>query len=135
MDPGEAERSDIGRDMERYLGNLFNHRAVLANHFGWGVGDDTTLQENRRKLKGARRPTENSCATPVCRDDLDQLDQALKETLCRGRRSGKGHFADNRKIVDPLMPQVPFASLPNRLIRRPRQLFQAGGRFGSTANH
>jgi hypothetical protein len=38
LDPGEAGRSS-GMDMERYLGNLFNHGAILVNVFGWGVGD------------------------------------------------------------------------------------------------
>jgi hypothetical protein len=38
IDPGEAERSGHGMSMEGYLGNLFNHGAVLVNVFGWGVG-------------------------------------------------------------------------------------------------
>jgi hypothetical protein len=40
MDPREAERSGQGIGMEGYLGNLFNHGAVLVNVFGWGIGDD-----------------------------------------------------------------------------------------------
>jgi hypothetical protein len=39
MDPGEAERTGTGMNMEHYLGNLFNHGAVLVNIFGWGVGE------------------------------------------------------------------------------------------------
>ncbi len=39
VDPGEAHRTGRGMDMEGYLGNLFNHGAVLVNIFGWGVGD------------------------------------------------------------------------------------------------
>ena len=39
VDPFEAEHGDGGMSMEGYLGNLFNHGAVLANVFGWGVGD------------------------------------------------------------------------------------------------
>jgi hypothetical protein len=39
IDPGEAGRSGRGIDMEGYLGNLFNHGAVLVNVFGWSVGD------------------------------------------------------------------------------------------------
>jgi hypothetical protein len=38
MDPAEAERTGKGMNMETYLGNLFNHGAVLVNVFGWAVG-------------------------------------------------------------------------------------------------
>jgi hypothetical protein len=37
--PSEAERPGSDKAMEGYLGNLFNHGAVLVNIFGWGVGD------------------------------------------------------------------------------------------------
>jgi hypothetical protein len=44
LDPGQAGSSSAGADaasnMEAYLGNLFNHGAVLVNVFGWGVGDE-----------------------------------------------------------------------------------------------
>jgi hypothetical protein len=39
IDPSEAERGGKGVDMEGYLGNLYNHGAILVNVFGWGVGD------------------------------------------------------------------------------------------------
>ena len=39
VDPFEAEHGGGGLSMEGYLGNLFNHGAVLVNVFGWGVGD------------------------------------------------------------------------------------------------
>ena len=39
IDPGEAEQSGKPMDMEGYLGNLFNHGAVVVNVFGWSVGD------------------------------------------------------------------------------------------------
>ncbi|MGA3238064.1 MAG: hypothetical protein ABSG03_17370 [Bryobacteraceae bacterium] len=39
IDPAVAEQSGPGRNMEGYLGNLFNHGARLVNIFGWGVGD------------------------------------------------------------------------------------------------
>lgn len=39
IDPGEAEKGTAGDSMEMYLGNLFNHGAVVVNIFGWGVGD------------------------------------------------------------------------------------------------
>jgi hypothetical protein len=39
MPPELAEQGGQGRDMEGYLGNLFNHGARLVNIFGWGVGD------------------------------------------------------------------------------------------------
>jgi hypothetical protein len=38
-DPFEAERGGKAMSMEGYLGNLFNHGAVLVNVFGWGIGD------------------------------------------------------------------------------------------------
>jgi len=39
LDPGAAGRGGNGTNMEGYLGNLFNHGAVMVNVFGWGVGD------------------------------------------------------------------------------------------------
>ena len=51
--------------MELYLGNLFNHGAVLVNVFGWGVGDrdnpfrkiaegDNALAAYRKFLRGEK---------------------------------------------------------------------------------
>jgi hypothetical protein len=65
MDPGEAERTGKGMAMEGYLGNLFNHGAVLVNIFGWGVGqkdnpfrkaaeNDIALAAYRKFLRGAK---------------------------------------------------------------------------------
>ena len=39
IDPGVAALNGSGVGTEGYLGNLFNHGAVLVNIFGWGVGD------------------------------------------------------------------------------------------------
>ena len=63
IDPGEAERTGRGMDMEGYLGNLFNHGAMLVNIFGWGVGGpdnpfrkvaegDAALTAYRKFLRG-----------------------------------------------------------------------------------
>ena len=41
MDPREARKGGRGIGMEGYLGALFNHGAVLANIFGWGLGDES----------------------------------------------------------------------------------------------
>lgn len=53
IDPGEAEHSGMGMEMEGYLGNLFNHGAVLVNLFGWGVGDDSNPFRKIAESKGA----------------------------------------------------------------------------------
>jgi len=59
IDPGEAERRGAGMDMEGYLGNLFNHGAVLVNVFGWGVGEVNnpfrTIAENATALAAYRK--------------------------------------------------------------------------------
>jgi hypothetical protein len=39
IEPDVAAAGDKPMNMERYLGNLFNHGAVLVNVFGWGIGD------------------------------------------------------------------------------------------------
>jgi len=39
LDPAAAERGGAGESMEAYMGNLFNHGAVVVNIFGWGVGN------------------------------------------------------------------------------------------------
>jgi hypothetical protein len=65
IDPAEAERSGNGMNMEGYLGNLFNHGAVLVTVFGWGVGDpdnpfrkvaenDAALEAYRKFLRGEK---------------------------------------------------------------------------------
>jgi hypothetical protein len=38
LDPAQAGAGTSGDSMEMYLGNLFNHGAVLVDVFGWGVG-------------------------------------------------------------------------------------------------
>ena len=63
IDPAQAERGGEGLSMERYLGSLFNHGAVLVNIFGWGVGpesnpfrkiaeSDSAIHAYRRFLRG-----------------------------------------------------------------------------------
>ena len=58
-DPGDVERSGGGADMEGYLGNLFNHGAVLVNVFGWGIGDSTNpfrrIAESDKALAAYRK--------------------------------------------------------------------------------
>jgi hypothetical protein len=52
-------------NMEHYLGNLFNHGAVMVNVFGWGVGDkdnpfrktaesDNAIAAYRKFLRGGK---------------------------------------------------------------------------------
>lgn len=44
IDPSEAERTGKGMDMEGYLGNLFNHGAILVNVFGsFDMQNDLTV--------------------------------------------------------------------------------------------
>lgn len=61
--PEVAAQGGPGRNMEGYLGNLFNHGARLVNIFGWGVGDegnpfrkvaeaDASVAAYRKFLKG-----------------------------------------------------------------------------------
>ena len=59
VDPFEAERGGGGMSMEGYLGNLFNHGAVLVNVFGWDVGDYDNpfrrIAENSNALDAYRK--------------------------------------------------------------------------------
>lgn len=41
IDPGVAENGGAGMSMEAYLGDLFNHGAVLVNVFGWEIWDSS----------------------------------------------------------------------------------------------
>jgi hypothetical protein len=65
LDPGQAKDGTMGESMEFYLGNLFNHGAVLVNIFGWGLGEannafqltaenQTSLAAYRKFLSGAQ---------------------------------------------------------------------------------
>jgi hypothetical protein len=64
--PGEAT-------MESYLGKIFNHGAVIANIFSWGIGGEAERQRNI-----FRRATENPEALRAYRKFLSG--QPLKET-------------------------------------------------------
>jgi hypothetical protein len=59
VDPAQAERRGIGKNMEHYLGNLFNHGAVVVNVFGWRVGGrDNSFRitaENDRAVSAYRK--------------------------------------------------------------------------------
>ena len=59
VDPGEAGRTSGGMDMEGYLGNLFNHGAILVNVFGWGVGNSANpfrrVAESQNALAAYRK--------------------------------------------------------------------------------
>lgn len=63
IEPSNAEKNGSGMSMEGYLGNLFNHGAVLVNVFGWAVGppsnafrrvaeSDKSIEAYRKFLKG-----------------------------------------------------------------------------------
>jgi len=51
--PSETERGAGDREMEGYLGNLFNHGAILVNVFGWGVGDKNNPFRRRAESDAA----------------------------------------------------------------------------------
>lgn len=59
IDPGIAEKGGKGMSMEAYLGNLFNHGAVLVNVFGWAVGDSANpfrkVAENRSSIEAYQK--------------------------------------------------------------------------------
>lgn len=65
IDPGDAEQGKPGKNMEGYLGNLFNHGARLVNIFGWDVGsndnpfrkvaeDEASIAAYRKFLRGEK---------------------------------------------------------------------------------
>ena len=65
IDPGDAEKGKPGKNMEGYLGNLFNHGARVVNIFGWAVGnsdnpfrkvaeDEASIEAYRKFLRGER---------------------------------------------------------------------------------
>lgn len=59
MDPGAADKGGGGMSMEAYLGNLYNHGAVLVNVFGWAVGDASNpfrrTAENPKAIKAYQK--------------------------------------------------------------------------------
>jgi hypothetical protein len=59
LDPRDARQGGPGMSMEGYLGNLFNHGAVMVNIFGWGVGDEENpfrrIAENPDSLAAYRK--------------------------------------------------------------------------------
>jgi hypothetical protein len=50
IDPSDAEKGGTGISMEGYLGNLYNHGAILVNIFGWGVGRQLPFLNPFRKI-------------------------------------------------------------------------------------
>jgi hypothetical protein len=89
LDPRKAERGDHGMSMEGYLGNLFNHGAVLVNLFGWGLGDnpfrrivenDDALAAYRKFLRGEKlseAPTAGGVLPAGLWDKIHKVQAAL----------------------------------------------------------
>lgn len=75
IDPGAAEQGGPGISMESYLGNLFNHGAVVVNIFGWDVGPASNpfrkIAENKsaiaayqKCLRGEDLPSDPAAQVP-----------------------------------------------------------------------
>jgi len=87
IDPSDAECSGNAMSMEGYLGNLFNHGAILVNIFGWGVGDESNpfrrIAENEvalaayRKFIAGETLHETPIPTPVI-PPIDLIDKVHK---------------------------------------------------------
>jgi hypothetical protein len=87
LDPSQTERV-ADSNMEGYLGNLFNHGAVLVNVFGWGVGEadnpfrrtaegDGAIAAYRKFLRGGTL-AEAPLPAPVAPPPADLPDRVRK---------------------------------------------------------
>ncbi len=129
IDPGEAEKGAAGDSMEMYLGNLFNHGAVVVNIFGWGVGDASNpfrkVAENKEailayqkflkgeKLKeGVKPPLPSPQFVSKIRKLREKLPPYIKtngpgkvstlyESLDKNLKSE--HYAEAEKIIDKIL--------------------------------
>ncbi len=120
IDPSEAERSGHGMNMERYLGNLFNHGAVLVNVFGWGVGDtgnpfrkiaesDEALASYRKYLRGEKlyeAPIPVPVVPPVgFREKIQKVQATLPGWIAR---NGPAQVKDNVEKLQRLLTEKRF---------------------------
>ncbi len=120
IDPGEAEHSGKGMDMEGYLGNLFNHGAQLVNIFGWGVGpsdnpfrriaeNDNALHAYRKFLSGeqlAEAPISMPQIPPEgLPDKVRKIQEALPAYI---RTNGGSRVAPLMKKLDSSLKDQQF---------------------------
>jgi hypothetical protein len=83
-----------GMDMVGYLGNLFNHGAVLVNIYGWGVGDSNNpfrnIAENTNALAAYRKflGGEALNETPIAAPAIPPTDLADKVQAVQARLPG-----------------------------------------------
>ena len=113
LDPRDAPQGGPGMSMEGYLGNLFNHGAVMVKIFGWGLGDKDypfrriaespdALAAYRKFLSGGQplKPPFRASSRP-CRRDCRQISNCgrLSPNGCRSTappRSGATSTAWSR---------------------------------------
>ena len=113
IDPGAADRVTAGDSMEAYLGNLFNHGAVVVNIFGWGVGDGnnpfrrsaengTAIAAYQKFLRGDPL-SENAAERLPSSEFYSKVQTLQKELPAYFMKSGRG---DVGRLYDTLGQQL-----------------------------
>jgi len=131
LDPGHAF-GDATKQMEHYLGNLFNRGADFVNVFGWGVGDPTNpfrktveapaaIDVYRKFLNGGALPSDppsqlpssefftkirklQKALPPYMANHADEKVAALYKTLGPALQSQR--FIDAEKVIDELLKRI-----------------------------
>jgi len=122
IDPAMAEQAGPGRDMEGYLGNLFNHGARLVNLFGWGVGDehnpfrkvaeaDASVAAYRKFLKGEELKEEPMPAPEIPSAELPQkMHEIQRRVRAYVDKNGPGRLSSLMPRLDEQMKQQKFGA-------------------------
>lgn len=136
IDPALAEQGVRGGAMEPYLGNMFNHGAVLVNIFGWNVGPpdnpfrqlaegDDAVAAYRKFLQGQRLAEEELTTQVPSAQFVGKIAElrrllpdfirthgtaATQEQYARLNAClDKGRFQDAEQSVDALLETVSAA--------------------------
>jgi len=120
MPPELAEQGGQGRNMEGYLGNLFNHGARVVNIFGWGVGDkdnsfrkvaeaDASVVAYRKFLKGEALNEDPMPAPEIPSAALPEKMRIIQQRLpAYVDKNGPARISSLMQRLDELMKQKKF---------------------------
>jgi hypothetical protein len=120
MPPELAEQGGQARNMEGYLGNLFNHGARLVNIFGWGVGDkgnpfrkvaeaDASVVAYRKFLQGEALKEDPMPAPEIPSAALPEKMRIIQQRLpAYVDKNGPARVSSLMQRLDELMKQKKF---------------------------
>jgi len=117
IDPGDAEKGGSGMSMEAYLGNLYNHGAILVNIFGWAVGSPSnpfrkiaesqkSIESYQKFLRGEKMKEDSTLGGAPSVGFISKLHKVQKELPLYVRKYGPN---DVKALADAIEKQIKSA--------------------------